>query len=195
MWRRPENQRWNRKVLNEMIGDPWNPAPQPKDKPALVRATLWNVKSTIKTRKVVRHASGKRKCFHQNAEHDSRKLWTMKLHRQQLRAQLTPMSRHQNRQRVASRQVQAASEDDNMEVLAEGSALEAEDDASAKRQKVLTGMPILHESDVDVNVDAHKMLVMAAMPDDREQWSQRVVGWDKKYYEAKSGNLLDTQPV
>ena len=51
-------------------------------------------------------------------------------------------------------------------------------EASAKRQKVLAGMPILHESDVDVNVDAHK-------PDDREQWTQRAVDWDKKCCGAK----------
>ena len=77
-----------------------------------------------------------------------------------------------------------------MEVAAESSpaqptssavrTLEAEDDASGKRQKVMAGMPILHEPDVDVNVDAHKMVVLAAMPDDREQWTQRVIDWDKK---------------
>ena len=73
--------------------------------------------------------------------------------------------------------------------------LEAEDDASAKRQKVIAGMPILHETDVDVNVDAHEMVVVAAMPDDRGQWTQRVIDWDNKYHGAKSGNLLDTQKV
>ena len=48
--------------------------------------------------------------------------------------------------------------------------LETQDDASAKRQRLMAGMPILHETDVDVNVDAHKMVVLAAMPDDQEQW-------------------------
>ena len=33
IWRSPENQRWRRKAFNEMIGDPWNPTPQPKEKP------------------------------------------------------------------------------------------------------------------------------------------------------------------
>ena len=42
--------------------------------------------------------------------------------------------------------------------------LETEDDASAKRQRLRAGMPILRETDVDVNVDAHKMVVLAAMP-------------------------------
>ena len=98
-----------------------------------------------------------------------------------------------------------APEDVNMEEAAESSAaqptssvvrmLEAEDDASSKRQRLMAGMPILHETDVDVNVDAHKMVVLAAMPDDHEQWTQRVIDWDKKYYGAKSGTLLYTQKV
>ena len=44
-------------------------------------------------------------------------------------------------------------------------------------------------------MDAYKNIVLAAMPDDREQWTQQVVDWDKKYYGAKSGTLLDTQKV
>ena len=61
-----------------------------------------------------------------------------------------------------------------------------------KRQRLMAGMPILHGTDVDVNVDAHKMVVLAAMPDDQRQWTQRIIDWDKKYYGAKSGNLLDS---
>ena len=44
-------------------------------------------------------------------------------------------------------------------------------------------------------MDAYKNIVLAAMPDDREQWTQQVVDWDNKYYGAKSGTLLDTQKV
>ena len=44
-------------------------------------------------------------------------------------------------------------------------------------------------------MDAHKIIVLAAMVDDREQWSQQVVEWDKKCYGTKSGSLLDTQKV
>ena len=73
--------------------------------------------------------------------------------------------------------------------------LDAEDDTSAKRQKLMAGMPILHDTDVDGNMDAHKLVVLAAMPDDRGQWTQRVIDWDKKYYRATSGNLLDTQKM
>ena len=73
--------------------------------------------------------------------------------------------------------------------------LGTEDDGSEKRQRFMAGMPILHEIDVDANVDAHKLVVLSAMPDDQEQWAQRVIDWDKKYYGAKSGTLLDPQKV
>ena len=70
--------------------------------------------------------------------------------------------------------------------------MEAEDNTSAKRQTLMAGMPILQETDVDVSMDAHR-LVLAAMPDDQGKWTQRVKDWDKKYCGAKSGTLLDTQ--
>ena len=76
-----------------------------------------------------------------------------------------------------------------------GPALAAGGHSSAKRQEVLAAMPTLHESDVDVNVDACQTIVLAAMPDDREQWTQQGIDWDKKYCGAKSGNLLDTREV
>ena len=38
--------------------------------------------------------------------------------------------------------------------------LEAEDDASAKRKRLMAGMPILHETDLEVSVDAHRMVVI-----------------------------------
>ena len=44
-------------------------------------------------------------------------------------------------------------------------------------------------------MDAHKLVVLAAMPDDQGKWTQRVIDWEKKYYGAKSGTLLDTQKV
>ena len=93
-----------------------------------------------------------------------------------------------------------APEDANMEAAESSAAqptssvirtLEVEDDGSAKRQRLTAGVPILHETDADVNMDAHKLVVVAAMPDDQGQWTQRVIDWDKKYYGAKSGNLLD----
>ena len=43
-------------------------------------------------------------------------------------------------------------------------------------------MPILHDTGVDVKVDARKMVVLAAMPDDQGQWTQRVIDWDNEYY-------------
>ena len=48
IWRRPENQRWDRKMLTEMIGDPWKPTPQPKDKPPQVRGAHITLERQIK---------------------------------------------------------------------------------------------------------------------------------------------------
>ena len=90
-----------------------------------------------------------------------------------------------------------APDDISMEA-AESSAAQptsSQDDASAKRLRLVAGMPILHDTDVDVNVDAHKLVVLAAMPGDQGQWTPRVVDWGKKYYGAKSGTLLDSQKV
>ena len=39
-------------------------------------------------------------------------------------------------------------------------------------------------------MDAHRLVVLAAMPDDQGKWTQWVIDWDKKYYGAKSGTLL-----
>ena len=44
-------------------------------------------------------------------------------------------------------------------------------------------------------MDEHKLVALEAMPDDQGMWTQRDIDLDKKYFGAKSGNLLDTQKV
>ena len=44
----PEHQRWDRKMLTEMIGHPWNPTPQPRDKPPQVRGVYITLERPIK---------------------------------------------------------------------------------------------------------------------------------------------------
>ena len=176
--------------------------------------SLWNVKSSTVARKVVRHVSGRRRCIRRNAGHDSRRLWTSEA-AQTAAASASEPSVETPGQAAGGPAPSSSSgpapaaggpapEDVNMGAAESSAAqptssvvrtLETEDDGSAKRQRLMAGMPILHETDVDVNVDAHKMVVLAAMPDDQGQWTQRVIDWDKKYYGAKSGTLLDTQKV
>ena len=55
--------------------------------------------------------------------------------------------------------------------------LEIDNDAVAKRQKLMAWLPIFHEADVNVNRDAHEMVVLAVMPDDQGQWTQWVIDW------------------
>ena len=63
IWRRPEKQRWDRKMLTEMNGEPWNPTAHHQDKPPQVRGVYITLERQIKygERKVVRHASGMQK--------------------------------------------------------------------------------------------------------------------------------------
>ena len=106
IWRRPEKQRWDRKMLIEMNGEP-----SYDTSPRQTSASTWsvhhsgNVKSRTEERKVVLHALGMQRCIRQNAGNNTRTLWTMKLHRQQLRAQVNQTSRCKIRQRVAPRPV------------------------------------------------------------------------------------------
>ena len=114
------------------------------------------------------------------------------LHRQQLRVQVNQMSRFQNKHRVVPRPVRVedrrpAPEDAHIEAAKSSAAqptssvvrtLEAEDDTSAKRWRLMAGLPTLHQTDENFNVDVHKMVVVAAMPDDKVEWTQRVIDWD-----------------
>ena len=67
-WRRPEKQRWDRKMLTDMNGEPWNPTGHHQDKPPQVRGVYITLERQTKHgRKVVRHVSGmqryiRRKC-------------------------------------------------------------------------------------------------------------------------------------
>ena len=168
----------------------------------------------MEARRDVQHASGIEKCSHQNAEYGSRRSWTTRLLRAgpgdanaETSGQAAGGSGPSSSSGPALAAGSPAPEDANIEVIAESSAaqrassaartLEAEDQSSAKRQihAMLAGIPTLHESDEEVNVDAYKNIVLAGMPDDREQWTQQVIDWGKKYYGAKSGTLLETQKV
>ena len=117
-------------MLTEMIGDPWNPTPQPKDKPPQVRGVHITLERQIKCG----GTKGCSACFGQAKVHspERQRLWTMKLYRQQPRAQLTPMSRPQGQAAGGPTPSSSsgpalaaggpAPEDVNMEVAADSSA-------------------------------------------------------------------------
>ena len=205
-------------MLTEMNGDPWNPTPQPRDKPPQALGVYITLERQFKCG----GAKGLCGIFGQS-----------KVHSLECRARFQEIADNEAAQAAAASAsepsvetpgqaaggpapspnsghsggfcgVDQRPEDVNMGASESSAAqptssvvrtLENEDDASAKRQRLIAGMPILHEIDVEINVGAHKMVVLAAMPDDQEQWTQRVIDWDKKYYGAKSGTLLDTQKV
>ena len=215
IWRHPEKQRWDKKMMTEMNGEPWNPVP-PKDKAPQVRGVCITLKRQIK------HGGTKgcaacfgdakvrspecRARFQDIVDNEAAQTAAASANEPNVETpgQAAGGSAPSSTSGPAPAAGRPASEDANMEAAESSAAqqtspvvrtLEAEDDTSAKRQKLMAGMPILHETDVDVNMDAHKLVVLAAMPDDQGKWTQRVIDWDKKYYGAKSGTLLDTQKV
>ena len=200
-------------MLTEMNGEPWNPTAHHQDKPPQVRGVYITLERQIK----YGGTKGSAACFGNAKVHslecrarfqdivDNEAAQTAAAGASEpnveMQGQAVGGSAPSSSSGPAGR---PAPEDANMEA-AESSAgqptssvvrtLEAEDDTSAKRQRLMAGMPILHETNVEVNMDAHKLVVLAAMPDDQGKWTQRVIDWDKKYYGAKSGTLLDTQKV
>ena len=56
-----------------------------------------------------------------------------------------------------------------------------------KRQGVLASRPDRHGA--DVNACMCRTIVLAADPEDRDEWTQQVVDWNKKCVGAKSGHL------
>ena len=48
IWRRPEKQRWDRKMLIDMNGEPWNPTGHHQDKPLQVRGVYNTLERQIK---------------------------------------------------------------------------------------------------------------------------------------------------
>ena len=196
IWRRPEKQRWDRKTLTEMNGEPSNPMAHHHNRLPHVRGVCITLERQIKHGGMkgcaARFGNAKarpperRARFQDTADNEAAQTAAasasdpnVEMHEQA--AGGSAPSSGGGPVPVAGR---PAPEDANTEA-AESSArqptsslvrtLDAEDDTSAKRQKLMAAMPILHETDVDVNVDAHKLIVLASMPDDQGKWTQRVI--------------------
>ena len=160
IWRCPEKQRWDRKMLTEMNGEPWNQTTHHQDRPPQVRGVFITLERQIK------HGGTKgcAACF-----------GLAKVHSPECRARFQDIVDNEAAQAAAASasepnvemQEQAAGgsspsssggpvpaagrpapEDANMEVAESSAAqltssvvrtLEAEDDTSAKRQRLLFG--------------------------------------------------------
>ena len=165
--------------MTEINGESWNPTAHQQDRPPQVRRVHHSgtSKSSTEERKVVRFASGIQRCFRRNAGHDSRTLWKCSCTdssepnvemQEQAAGGSAPSSSgglvpDAGRPVLedANRKLQSAAGQPTSSVVR---TLEAEDHTSAKRLRLMAGMPILHETDVDVNTDAHKLVVLAATP-------------------------------
>ena len=188
---RPEKQRWDRKKLTEMNGEPWNPV-HPKDKASHVRGVY------IALERQIKHGGTKgcSACFGQAKEHSpeckARFQDIVDNEAAQTAAASVSEPNVETPGQAAGGPAPSSSsgpapvadgpvrEDVNMGAAESSAAqptssavrtLETEDDGSAKRQRLMGGMPILHETNMDVNVDSQKMVVLAAMPHDQGQWT------------------------
>ena len=211
IWRRPENQRWSKKVLNESL--------EPNTVEGETTHTTRSVHHAGPSDQVWTHnrmPSMLRACESASSECRARFQDIVDSEAAQTGAAIAGDTSAEVWGQVPGNFATSSSSgpapvagrpapEDVMEMVVKSSTtqptssanwvLEADDHPSAKRQKVLAGMPTSDETDEDVNVDAYKIIVLAAMPDDREQWTQQIVDWDKKYFGTKSGTLLDTQGV
>ena len=73
---------------------------------------------------------------------------------------------------------------------------ETDDQSNAKLQRVLASRPDRHGA--DVNADTWRTIVLAADPEDRDEWTRQVVAWNKKCFGSKSehlGHLFESQKV
>ena len=175
IWRRPEKQRWDRKMLTEMNGEPWNPTAHHQDKPPQVRGVYITLErgcaACFGDAKI--HSPECRARFQNIVDNEAAQTAAASASETnaETREQAVGGSAPSSSSGPAPAAGGPAPEDANMEP-AESSAqppssvvrtLEAEDDTSAKRQRLMAGVPILHETDVDVNMDARTLVVLAAI--------------------------------
>ena len=169
IWRRPEKQRWDRKMLTEMNGEPWNPTAHHQDRPPQVRGVY------IALERQIKHGGTKgcAACF-----------GNAKVHSEECRARFQDIVDDEAAQTAA-----ASASEPNVEMHEQAAGGSAP--SSSGGPVPAAGRP----APEDANMDAHKLVALAAMPDDQGKWTQRVIDWDKKYFGAKSGDLLDKQKV
>eukprot|EP00959_Pyramimonas_sp_CCMP1952_P065371 1364614-Pyramimonas_sp.AAC.1 len=61
-----------------------------------------------------------------------------------------------------------------------------------KRQKILAGLPTLHDQEPEAEEMLETLPLLAALPEDAE-WQEQLLDWERDYYGTKSGKLLNKQ--
>ena len=202
VWKCPEDPRWVKRVLNEMIGDPWSTSPRWEEKPRIkcgVRVTL---------ERQIRYGGQKgcmACCRHAGANPRDMRTRSQDIVNNEV-AQTDSASSNvspgQTAISLSSDPAQSSSSGTAPEVgnlvvvtVAESSTTqpttrstigetETRNQSRDKRQRVLTGRP--DRTGVDVNACRCRTIVLAADPEDRDGWTQQVMDWNKKRPGAKT---------
>ena len=170
IWRRPEKQRWDRKVLTEMNGEPWNPTAHHQDRPPQVRGVYVTLERQIKhggtkgCAACFGHAKVRspecRARFQDIVDNVAAQTAAASASEPnvEMQEQAAGGSAASSSRGLVPAAGRPAPEDANMEPAESSAAqptssvvrtLDAEDDGSAKRQRLMAGMPILDETPED----------------------------------------------
>ncbi|CAK0820598.1 unnamed protein product, partial [Prorocentrum cordatum] len=191
IWRRPEPSRWDKKLLEAMAGEPWGPkAGVSLEKAPMPRGVYITLDRQIK----YGGTKGCPACF-----------GDAKIHSAECRARFQDLvdrdaaARAQPAGSTAAAESVSAARGDGRPAVAEPQdepmGEVAEDLPGArKRQKILAGLPTLHDQEPQAEEMLETLPLLAALPDDAE-WQEQLLDWERDYYGTKSGKLLNKQKV
>ena len=213
VWRRPENQRWDRKLMTEMNGEPWNTSPRQEEKLQIKDRKCIALKHLIKC--------GGQKESMACCEHAGSNLRDLKARTQDIGdsevvqtkdqckfERLTKKPTEQFEQSTvqsstggtATAAGRPAPEDSRMRVAAVAESattesttssgireMETEDQFNIECHKLLAGKFDRHGTIVDM--DTCGAIVLTIDPEDRDGWTQQIVDRNKKCCGAKRGHL------
>ena len=212
-WRCPENQRWDRKLLTEMNGEPWNTPPRQEEKLQIKDRECIALKHLIK--------GGGQKGSMTCCEHAGSNLRHLKARTQNIVdnevvqtdsqrkfERLTKKPTEQFEQGTVQSSTggtamaagRPAPEDSRTRVAAVAESettqsttsstirvVETEEQSNIECHKVLAGIFDRHGTIADV--DTCGAIVLTIDPEDRDGWTQQVVDRNKKCCGAKRGHL------
>ena len=205
IWRRPESSRWDKKALEVMIGEPWDPKAQPGAERTIVHRGVY-----ITLERQIKHGGTKGcpACFGEARIHSAacRTRFRELMDAEAARAttagstasgptdtgigagSTAPAAAVEARPEASSTgDVQMAGVDAGS-TAPQGDAMgdEPRTTTARKRQRIVAGMPTLHEHELEVVEKIPKELYLAAVPTTAGDWQQEIVDWNREYYGTKS---------
>ena len=214
IWSYPENQRWDRKPLTEINGEPWNTLPRQEEK------------LQIKDRECLIKCGGQRGSM-ACCEHAGSNLWDLRARTQDIADNEVVQTENQRKFACLTRKPTEQFEQGTMQSSNGGTAMAAgrpapEDSQltlaavaeSATTQSTTSSRIRVEETEDQSNIECHKVLAgisdrhetiadmdtcgAIVLTTDCDGWTQQVADRNKKCCGAKSGHLghlLETQKV